>query len=555
MPPLFLFCGVSTMLKFIRLSLRPSVRRSLASLCVLALFLEITSCALRRPKSTALLSTPSQANAQLQEKLAAQFVRFKTAKDRIIEKVGIQEGTMTREQWEPLFDAPPSEAFSPEDLADLRRYHDEIIATARLNARRDSVLDLDKVRAAGKVAEFCAGIPKGGMLHVHPYGTLDDDTVGQILEAVNPVVAPAQLASQLTTPGTPAGILYPDELDYLRGLSERVGETAKYLEIPIEDRLKIRDFFFLPAGAHSFDRFNGVFTVISKMIFANNQVDPEPMMYEGFFRRASHAHLDYVEITTFTRPGAQWVNSLKSWAKDVKERHGITAKLVAAFNRTKPLPFTRTKVKQLLDQPTSPVLVGVNLLADETNAPALEAGQTLYAPVTAAFQQGRSSLHRTIHAGELGDVRNVRDAILMGAERIGHGVKLDQDPVTLEYVRLQKIPVEINLLSNLRLKVVDDLKSHPFIRYLRLNIPVSLSTDDEGIFRTTINDECQAAIDSSDVTYFELKNMFLNGILTSFASEEEKGTLRQSLEEGYAAFETSWQGLARSDTASQPLSQ
>ena len=542
-------------MRIVRLTLNSTALRPVTGLCLLAIFFAASSCAVRRPPSSALLSTPSQANAQVQEKLAAQFMRFKTAKDRIIEKVGIQEGVMTREEWAPLLEAPPSEAFTPEDLADLRRYHDEIIATAKVNARRDSVLDLDKVRAAGKVAEFCAGIPKGGMLHVHPYGTLDDDTVGQILEAVNPVVAPASLASQLSTPSMPAGILYPDELTYLHGLSERVGETAKYLEIPIEDRLKIRDFFFLPAGSHSFDRFNGVFTVISKLIFANNQVDPEPIMYEGFFRRASLAHLDYVEITTFTRPGAPWVNSLKAWAKGVKDKYGITAKLLAAFNRTKPLPFTRTKVKQLLDQPASPVLVGVNLLADETNAPALEAGQTLYAPVTAAVQQGRSTLHRTIHAGELGDVRNVRDAILMGAERIGHGVKLDQEPVTLEYVRQQKIPVEINLLSNLRLSVVEDLKSHPFIRYLRLNIPVSLATDDEGIFRTSINDECQAAIDHSDVTYLEMKKMFVNGILTSFASEEEKVALRHSLEEGYAAFETSWQGLARNDMASQPLSQ
>jgi adenosine deaminase len=142
-----------------------------------------------------------------------------------------------------------------------------------------------------------------------------------------------------------------------------------------------------------------------------------------------------------------------------------------------------------------------------------------------------------MHAGELGDGRNPRDGLIMGAERLGHAVALAQDPVTLEYAARHRVPLEINLVSNLRLQVVPSLESHPFLTFLRLGLPVSLSTDDEGIFATDIVNECRVAIESSDVTYAELKQMAYNSVTTAFLPEPDRAALVTRLEAQFAAFE------------------
>lgn len=519
------------------------LKKRLAVVCCLAML--SLGCALRKQKSDVLSGESGLASPIIQAKLAAQFAKFKRAQDGILETVESQQGQMSRANWEAQLVMDPVEALTLEEQFTLSQMHIEIVAAARTAALARSTLDLNRIRAEGKQKEFCGQMPKGGMLHIHPYGTLDDGTVELILAAVNPVLGLAGLAEQLTNPGTPQGILYDPELASLRDLAEKTGPSARYLDLTSEDQRTLRELFFLPPGNHSFDRFNGVFTVISKLIFANPEVDPEPLMYRGFFARAKLQKLDYAEITTFIRPTNVWVRKLETWAKQIKDEFGVTARLLAAFNRTKPAAFTRNKVKQLLELEPSPILLGANLLADESNTPALEQGQTLYVPLLGAARSGQSKIHRTMHAGELGDVRNVRDGILMGAERLGHGVKLAEDVVTLEYARQQKLPIEINLISNLRLKVVDDLKAHPFLTFLRLGLPVSLSTDDEGIFRSTISDECVAAIDHSDITYAELKDMSLNSIKTAFVEDQEKTRLLGDLETSLLSFESNWQPFSR----------
>lgn len=72
------------------------------------------------------------------------------------------------------------------------------------------------------------------------------------------------------------------------------------------------------------------------------------------------------------------------------------------------------------------------MLANEKNTPTLEHAQAIYVPVLTMTKSGKRLIHRTMHAGELGDLRNPRAAILLGAERLGHGVKLNDDPIAVE---------------------------------------------------------------------------------------------------------------------------
>jgi adenosine deaminase len=219
---------------------------------------------------------------------------------------------------------------------------------------------------------------------------------------------------------------------------------------------------------------------------------------------------------------------------------GVTIRINASFSRWSTTEDQNTKSDAILEI-QNPLVVGIDLLANEEGAPALEKGQVPYARILGEVLHEKSTLHRTMHAGELGDARNPRDAMILGAERLGHGVKLADDPVATEFARSHGVAVEVNLTSNQRLRVVEDIRNHPFLSQLRLGIPVSLSTDDEGIFETNIAADCEKAVSLTDVQFSEMKAMSLNSIKTSFLPAPEKARLLDLVEADLAKFVTEWQ--------------
>ena len=83
-----------------------------------------------------------------------------------------------------------------------------------------------------------------------------------------------------------------------------------------------------------------------------------------------------------------------------------------------------------------------------------------------------------IHAGEVDEPNfHARDTLLLGADRIGHGLNLITDPQTMLLMRHNKYLVEINLVSNLLLEYVSEYNQHPFPEYLRTGRHVGLEHD------------------------------------------------------------------------------
>ena len=509
---------------------------------IIALFFCFDACAPVRREGVASLKAEGvtlPAEDALDAKLDAQWKRFDQARAFALNRVVTQGGLVKRDEWEAMLAPPADQPWTDDDLKSLATRQDALVAKSLTVARAASALDLTRVKSLHRSNDFCRDLPKGGLLHVHPWGTLDRPTVATILTKVNPTIDFAKLQALLSSPGG-TGTIYPAEHEALHAVQTHAGALAvPYLSLAAADQKVIEDLYFLPPGKHQFDRFTGTFSAISALTFGGS-FDAEPLMFASFLERAKAHHVRYVEISRTLVPKPQWFAGLNAWAAQEEADHGVVVRLLASFARNKDAEFTRGKAQQLLGFPASETLNGINFLADESNNPALEQGQTLYLPVLGAVQAGKSKLHRTIHAGELGDLRNVRDGLIMGAERLGHGVLLAKDPVTLEYARIHHVPVEVNLVSNVRLSVVPSIEEHPFLRYLRLGLPVSLSTDDEGIFESTIDDDCQLAIDHSDVTYSELKQMSYNSIATSFAEDATKTALKAALDQDFSQFEAVW---------------
>ena len=97
----------------------------------------------------------------------------------------------------------------------------------------------------------------------------------------------------------------------------------------------------------------------------------------------------------------------------------------------------------------------------------------------AAFQLAEEAgLHRTVHAGEAAGAASVREALdLLHAERLGHGVRVEEPPQLLEELRQRGTPLDMCPKSNLQTRAVASLASHPAPRLLRQGLRVTISTD------------------------------------------------------------------------------
>ncbi len=478
----------------------------------------------------------------LERKLGVQFALFEEAEQRAIERVAREGGIVERDEWERWLTPPPGDGLTAEDHERLLAEQAHVAAASRERSAERSVVDLDRLRGNPvQVRQYCEELPKGGMLHVHASGTRDLQTIEVLLDELDPLVDGAALEASANN-GTTT-MLYPVEVERLLDLP-----VGNYLEQSDDDQAFIRELFFLPEDppTHPFERFEAIFSI--NRILLNG--DPTRRLWVDekthldFLHRAASLGVTYVEFTDVMTVNDPRQDLLARWAEEWLAETGITVRWNVAFVRLLPPEVNAATTRQLietLEARPSPEIVGIDLLANETNAPALETGQGIYVPVRAADDEGRIDLRRTMHSGELGLTANPRDAILLGADRLGHGVKLEDDPVALEFARRHRdLAVEINLVSNLLLRAVDSLDDHPFLRFLRLGLPASLSTDDEGMFRTEIANECVVAIEHSDVTHAELKTMSFNSIATSFASDDVRERLFRGLGESFDAFEEKW---------------
>lgn len=167
--------------------------------------------------------------------------------------------------------------------------------------------------------------------------------------------------------------------------------------------------------------------------------------------------------------------------------------------------------------------VGINMVGREDNGK----GYPLrFLPVLRELRRHYPDINLAIHAGETDEPDNhIRDTLLLGAKRIGHGVNLIRDPETLILMRNGPYLVEINLISNLMLEYVSDFSQHPFPEYLRLGVPVALSTDDRGMWDSDMTDEYFVAVHEFNLSWEELVSLGRRSLEFSFLDTPTKQRL------------------------------
>ena len=217
----------------------------------------------------------------------------------------------------------------------------------------------------------------------------------------------------------------------------------------------------------------------------------------------------------------EWVMSSASQAA---QEYKLKVGVIASVNRHESLELAE-QVAWLAAEHISDGMVGMDLAGNEAEFSAM--------PFAGLFREAREAgLHITIHAGEWGPAKNVRDAIEdLSAERIGHGVRVMEDKAVVDLACERDVTFEVCVTSNYQSGVVKSLDEHPLPQMINAGLKVTVNTDDPSVSRITLAHEYQRIGKELKVPLNTLKKCVINAAQSAFLPEMEKAELVTGLKQ------------------------
>jgi adenosine deaminase len=164
-------------------------------------------------------------------------------------------------------------------------------------------------------------------------------------------------------------------------------------------------------------------------------------------------------------------------------------------------------------------LVAVDLAGDEAAFPPL-----LHEEVFGRAH--RHGLPVTIHAGEAAGPENISAAVKrLGARRIGHGVRAQENPEVLKLIVDQGIPLELCPVSNIQTKAVPAWELYPVRDYFDKGVILTINTDNPTVSGTSLMREYAVLTERFDFGPEEVARLIMNGVRSAFVEGEEKKAL------------------------------
>jgi len=216
------------------------------------------------------------------------------------------------------------------------------------------------------------------------------------------------------------------------------------------------------------------------------------------------------------------IDWVMSSAQEAANKHDVIVRLIASVNRHESTELAE-QVAWLAVEHIKNGLVGLDLAGNEA--------EFKTEPFYGIFKEARESgLHVTIHAGEWGPASNVKEAIEeIGAERIGHGVRVLEDVNVVALVRERGTAFEVCVTSNYQSGVVNSLDTHPLMTMLDSGVNVTINTDDPSISRITLSHEYYTACEDLRMPQNTLRQRIIAAAQAGFLTVNEKEKLVKQL--------------------------
>ncbi len=202
----------------------------------------------------------------------------------------------------------------------------------------------------------------------------------------------------------------------------------------------------------------------------------------------------------------------------MRDHPALRVGLIASVNRHESLAIAE-QVTALAIERRDQGIAGLDLAGDEFNYSA--------EPFRPLFQAAREAgLGVVAHAGEWTGAGTVRDAIeYLGVQRVGHGVRVLEDPAVVALARERGIVFEVCLTSNVQTGAVPRLADHPLCQMTRRGLRTTINTDDPSVSDSSLTDEYALAAEQLGFSLAEIKRCTLTAAESAFLPPAERAAL------------------------------
>ena len=240
--------------------------------------------------------------------------------------------------------------------------------------------------------------------------------------------------------------------------------------------------------------------------------------------RVVHAEL-FFDPQTHTSRGvdmATVILGLSRACRDAGQKLGISAALILCFLRHLSEEDAFATLEQAL--PWREHFIGVGLDSSELGHPPEKFARI--------FKRcGELGLHRVAHAGEEGPPAYIYTALdVLQVERIDHGVQASRDRALMERLAAQGIALTVCPLSNIKLCVYPDLKSHSLGQLLDAGIAATVNSDDPAYFGGYVNQNFLQTFEALGLQAGHAYKLARNSLQASFASDTAKAAWIEHLD-------------------------
>jgi len=272
--------------------------------------------------------------------------------------------------------------------------------------------------------------------------------------------------------------------------------------------------------------FNNLQSFLDLYYAATEVLKQEQDFYDltrAYLQRAARDHVRHVELffdpQAHTSRGVSFaavLTGIRRALDEAESKWGMTSALIMCFLRH----LSEDDAFQALDESRlyRPWITAVGLDSSELGHP-----PSKFASV---FERARDEGFRvTAHAGEEGPPAYIREALdILRAERIDHGVRCLEDGELVERLRLERIPLTVCPLSNVKLRVFPDLSAHNLRHLLDAGLAASVHSDDPAYFGGYMVDNLLACQSSLGLTARQIHQLVANAFAGSFLPTDQRQT-------------------------------
>jgi len=290
------------------------------------------------------------------------------------------------------------------------------------------------------------------------------------------------------------------------------------IDLPASDEAGLRDWFRF----RDFDHFVEIYLTCSRCV-----KDPEDfqLLVRDFMAEQARQNVVYSEVhftiathIAYGRNGQEIQHAIGEAIEEGEQREGVGMRLIPDMVRDVGPKMGDVTLRWAVEgRGRGVVALGL------TGREAVYDNEPFRGIFAAAAAEG---LRRVAHAGEHAGPASVRSALaVVGAERIGHGVRSIEDPALVEELAARQVPLEICPTSNVRLGIAPSIAEHPFDRLRRAGVAVSVNSDDGPMFNTTLTEEYVRLAEAFGYSAPDMAGLALASLRHSFLPPDEKARM------------------------------